>query len=476
VDLGDERLDARVAVLLTSLGSRPNLSIPAACGGRAETQAAYRFFDNPKVTFEKVLAPHARRTRERVGAQDVALLVQDTTEVDLTRPGSEVGGVGELDGARRGVLLHVMHAFAPDGTPLGTAWARVLNRVGGVSHAPAADKRRRRRGRPIEDKESGRWLEGLRRARDLAGEVPRTRCVCVADSEADVYGLFAEERSAAGPGGAAVGLLVRAGHDRALEACGQGGGGEAGGRLRERVMATPVLYEVELLVRGRAAKTGVEDRARRQARRTRRATVQVRAATVTLRPPWRGEGRRLPPVAVNAVMVREPNPPAGEPAVEWVLVTTLPVDTPDRVRAVVEYYCVRWHVEVLFRTLKSGCRVERRRFEHADRVLPCLGLYLIVAWRTLFVCRMGRACPDADCEVLFEPSEWKAVWAAVRGERPPRKKPRLAEVVHLVARLGGHVERPGSEPGAQTMWVGLQRMYDLAWAWESFGPGSRAGP
>ena len=493
VDFGDERLDARAATLLTSLGRRPNLSIPAASGGRAEMQAAYRFFDNPKVTFARVLAPHAARTRQRVAAQagEVVLLVQDTTELDLTRPGSEVGGVGALDGScRRGLLLHAMHAFTADGTPLGTAWAQVVNRLDGVSRDPVAQKQKRRKAKPIEDKESMRWLTGLRQARDLAGRAPRTRCVCVADSEADVYELFAEPRvapsgtSAASAASAAVDLLVRAGQDRALEPDGQSSAAasaaaSAAPHLRERVMATPVLYEVDLLVRGRRARISSEDRPRRQSRQTRRAKVQVRAATVTLRPPQRRGGHRtLPPVTVNVVIAREaadPPPPASEPAVEWVLVTTLPIGTPGQVRAVMEYYCVRWNVEVLFRTLKSGCRVERRRFAHVDRVLPCLALYLIVAWRTLFACRMGRACPDADCELLFEPSEWRAVWVAVHGRPPPRQRPRLAEIVHLIARLGGYIERPHSEPGAQATWIGLQRMHDLAWAWDAFGPGAKNG-
>src|SRR3954454_13041836 len=94
-DLGDERLDSRVVTVLSALGSRPNLSIPAACGGRAEMKAAYRFFDNDKVTFDKVLDPHCQRTQERMAAQPVVLLVQDTTEIDLTRPETEVAGAGD---------------------------------------------------------------------------------------------------------------------------------------------------------------------------------------------------------------------------------------------------------------------------------------------------------------------------------------------------------------------------------------------
>src|SRR2546423_747031 len=107
-DFGDKRLDDRLVTLLSTLGSRPNLSIPAACSGRAEMKAAYNFFDNDKVTFEAVLAPHIARTKERVAQQDVVLLVQDTSEVDLTRPDQKVVGAGELDGARRGFLLHEM--------------------------------------------------------------------------------------------------------------------------------------------------------------------------------------------------------------------------------------------------------------------------------------------------------------------------------------------------------------------------------
>jgi hypothetical protein len=460
VDFGDERLDARVVTVLSALGCRPNVSIPAACGGRAEMQAAYRFFDNDKVTFEKTLEPHVERSRQRVAQQKTALLVQDTSEIDVTRPEQEVKGVGTLDGSRVGFLVHEMQAFTTEGTPLGTVWAEIVNRTDGVAHASAQTRSERQR-TPIEEKESLRWLTGLRQARELAQQTPGTQCICVADSEADIFELFAEPR-----GERPVDWLIRACQDRALE----DGGPQ---HLRDQVLATPLLYKVDLLIRGRKAKTAVEDRGRRQNRETRQAPVEVRAATLTLRPPWRGD-RDLPPVRVNVVVVWEPNPPPGEPPVEWVLLTTLPIDTIEQVRTVVEYYCVRWNIEVFFRTLKSGCRIERRRFEDVERLLPCLAICLIVAWRTLFVCRMGRACPDLDCETIFEPSEWKAVWMAVHRKKPPRKAPRLSEMVHLIASLGGYIERRNSEPGPQTVWIGLQRMYDLAWAWDSFGPQARS--
>lgn len=345
VDLGDLRLDARLELLLSALGNRPHLSIPAACRGRAELEAAYRFFDNDKVTFDKVLQPHIAQTLQRLAEQKLVLLVQDTTEMNLTRPEQEVAGVGELDGARRGFLLHAMQAFTPEGTPLGSAWATILNRTEGVSHASAAEKNRKRKQTPIEDKESMRWLTGLREARAIAQQVPGVQCVCVADSEADIYELFAEER-----GDVPVHWLIRACENRALQAE-ETAEAEQTRHLRERALTAPVLYEVQLQIRGHQAKTAVKERGRGQSRASRQATVEVRATTVTLRPPWRCD-RQLPTRTVHVVLVHERNPPSGEPAVEWILVTTLPIDTLEQVRRIVEYYGVRWCIEID----QAGCR------------------------------------------------------------------------------------------------------------------------
>ena len=188
--------------------------------------------------------------------------------------------------------MHAMQAFTPEGIPLGTVWAEIVNRTDGVSHASAAEKRAQRRQLPIEAKESLRWLTGLRQARALAQQTPTTQCICITDSEGDIYELFAEPR-----GERPVHWLIRACQDRALQ-------GQSGPHVRDQVLGTPLLYEVELLIRGRQAKTAAEDRARRQNRETRQAKVQVRAATVTLRPPPRPD-RVLPPVTVNVVLVRQ---------------------------------------------------------------------------------------------------------------------------------------------------------------------------
>ena len=469
VDLKDKRLDDRLRVVLSQLSEHPTASIPAACGEHAEMTAAYRFFDNEKATFADILAPHMESTRQRLAQQDVVLLSQDTTEMDLTRPEQQVTGTGPLDGGpRRGTFLHPMHAFTPDGTPLGTLHAETWVREEEVGCASMS--RAQRAAIPIEEKESHRWVEMMRRAGEEASRCPSTQLICVADSEADIYEVLVEGTIEP----RRVDWIVRACQDRVLAR--ENSQSAAGTYLREQVLAQPVLFMHPIQVRGRKAKIACETRGRRQPRESRKTQVEVRASCVTLRPPHRPD-RKLPPVTVNVVLVREVDPPAGEEPVEWLLLTSLPVDHVEQVRQVIQYYCVRWMIEVFFRVLKSGCRVEERRFEHIDRMLPCLAVYMIVAWRTLYVCRLGRSCPDINCETVFEPMEWKSVWKVVRQTDPPRKPPPLGHMVRMVAQLGGYVDRKSSgPPGPQTIWIGLQRMYDFALCWQLFGPEGRSAP
>jgi hypothetical protein len=468
VDLGDQRLNRRLKLLLSAFGERPTASIPAACGGHAELTAAYRFCDNDKVTWQAVLQPHYDKTVARAAQQPIVLLTQDTTELDLTRPQQQVEGAGPLAcDTRRGVFAHPLTIFTPDGTPLGAAWVDMWSRP--EDNRTPEEKKQWQREAPIEEKESYRWLQGLRQARAVAQELPQTTCVCLADSESDIYEVFAEPR-----GERPVHWLIRAAHaDRSTLATAESPEKAAVQQLRDRVLAASPLLTKEISVRGRQAKVSCDKRGRRQPRQSRKAQVEVRATTVSLKPPYRPD-RRLPPVTINAVLVSEIDPPAGDEPVEWLLLTTLPIDTPEQVQEITQYYAARFLIEVFFRILKSGCRVEERRFEELDRLLPCVAIYLIVAWRTFMLCRLGRSSPDLDCEAVFEPSEWKAVWTLVQRQPLPAQPPRLADMLKLIAQLGGYVNRPGRKdpPGPQTLWIGLQRMYDMAWAWNAFGPGA----
>jgi hypothetical protein len=360
-----------------------------------------------------------------------------------------------------GLHYHPLVAFTSEGLCLGTLWNKCWARKKIDKQHTNAEKENRRKAIPIDEKESIRWVEGVRAARKVAELCPQTKCVCVADSEADIYEVLAEPRtSLAGE----LHLLVRACQDRGLN--------DQSGCLLKAVRATPCLAHNMLNVSSRKPKIEIKKSKRQAARDARIANVEIRATTVTLRPPPRPD-RKLPVTTFNIVLVEEVSPPAGAEPIRWVLVTTLPIDDVEQVQLIVQYYCVRWQIEVYFRTLKSGCRVESRYFERVGRLLNCLAIYSITAWKILYLCQLSRECPDLDCEVVFDPSEWKSVYMAVHKKDPPKTPPSLNVMVRMIASLGGYVIRKSTQPGTQTLWIGLQRLHDLSTAWNVFGPPSR---
>jgi hypothetical protein len=459
-DLGDERLNNRLREVLLAFGKAPHLSIPAALGGRNDIEAGYRMFANPRVTPDKILSGHFANTRERVRKSAVSLLVQDTTEVDLTRPRQQVLGAGPMSsGSQFGAFLHPLVAFHPAGVPLGVVWEKHWTRSEIDTASTPEEKRKKRQQTPIEDKESIRWIEGLRVAREVAETSPETQCILVCDSESDIHEFFAEPWQTSH--GQPLEILVRSCQPRATTTKSLS--------VLEAVRATPCRYTATIQVKGRTPKTQVETRQRRTERTPRTAQVEVRVSSAILRPPPRPD-RRLPAVPVNAILVQEVSPPPGEAPLQWLLLTTLPIDTDEQIRAGVDYYCCRWGIEVYFKTLKSGCRIEERQFEFLNRELNVIATYLIVAWRIMALCRLGRACPDLSCEVMFETSEWKAVYLIVEKKPLPKKPPTLNQMIRLIASLGGYVPRNTTEPGTQTLWIGMQRMHDLVNCYDTFGP------
>jgi len=458
-EFGDQRLTERLGRVVEELGAKPNMSVPTATHGRAEMEAAYRFFNNDKISLEKILQPHIEATHERISQTEVALLVQDTTDLDLTRPNQQVKGAGRLEGeTRRGVFFHPLVAFNSHGVPLGVAWQKHWTRSKLKKKRTKQEKDRDNRKTPIENKESYRWIEGMRAAREVAEACPRTTCVCIADSDADVCELYCEPRSTSH---GEVHFLVRGCHDRKIS-------GEHSKWL-DAVRAAPCLFQCSVNVSARTAKLATETRKRQASREARVAELEVRATTVTVIPDFR-KGRKLPEVTLNVVLAEERNPPHSAVPIQWLLATTLPINNVEQVQQIISYYSIRWQIEIFYRTLKSGCRIEDRQFETLDRILNCLAVYSIIAWKIMYLSRIGCECPDLSCEIIFEKSEWKSVYMTVRQEAPPSTPPSLNEMIRMIASLGGYVIRQSTRPGTQTLWFGLQRVHDLSTAWETFGP------
>jgi hypothetical protein len=187
-----------------------------------------------------------------------------------------------------------------------------------------------------------------------------------------------------------------------------------------------------------------------------------------LKPPRsRYKEKELKPVTIWAVYAHEEQPPPGQEAISWMLLTTVPVTNLTEAMERIKWYVCRWQIELFFKILKSGCTIEQVQLETAERLRRCLAVYAVIAWRTLFLTMQARAVPDMPSDVLLELEEWQALYCHHhRTKQPPAQPPTLAEAVRMIARLGGFLGRKGDgHPGATVIWQGLQRLLDLTTAW-----------
>ena len=447
VRLYDERLKQRLYVLAQDFYNSPTANIPEACGCSAATVAAYRFFRNKAISMDVILTPHTETTIERIKEHAVVLAPQDTTILDYSaHPMTE--GLGPTNGRKDhsiGLILHDTLAFTQDGTPLGIldaqCWARDPKDRG---------KSRRRKETPIEQKESVKWLRSFRKIARVQRLCPDTRLVSISDRESDIYELFLEAtKDPDGPG-----LLIRAEKSRQRQV--------EHGYLWDYMSTRKVAGQLQV---------HIPRRGNQPARDTR---VDVRFARVELSPPK--DYSSNPPIQAWAVYILEkPNDEAVAP-VEWMLLTTVPVDAFEDARTRTEWYCGRWGIEVYHRTLKSGCRIKQRQLGADDRLEACLAIDMVVAWRIYHLTMLGRETPDAPCTAFFTDLEWQALYCYVhKTPEPPQQPPTMAQAVRMVGRIGGHMGRKGDgPPGTQTLWRGLQRLETATEAIAIFTDGGRS--
>lgn len=423
LELGDARRTQRLINLVDDLAAQPTGSIPLACGGWAETKAAYRLLDNPATDWRTMLEVHTTRTVERLAGQPVMLCIQDTTELDFTsQPG--MIGLGRLSyDAQHGMDVHPTLVVTPAGVALGVGdawmWARQPKDQPDVP-------------------ESRRWVEGFEIVADLAATMPATRLVYVADREGDLRALI----DTAARRGTPADWLIRSKHNRKTT---------TGEKLWDQLAQSEPLGEVEFTL------PAAPDRPARRVRQTR-----YRQA-VTL-PAHHSQAA----VTVTALLAREEQPPAGQAAIEWRRRTNRVADTLEAVVELIDWYRKRWLIEIFFRILKSGCRVEALQLGTLERLERALVIYLIIAWRILHLVTWGRDCPNLPCDVVFDAEEWQAAWIVAHRAKPPQTPPPLGEMVRLIAGFGGFLGRKhDGHPGPKAIWEGMQKVRVFAIAFEA---------
>lgn len=441
-ELGDERRTKRLMELTQRLAKAPMASLPDATGGAALLKAAYRFFGNEEIDTQAILASHMKASYERMRDEGVVLAIQDTSLLDWTQHPA-TSGLGPLGTDRQqGLVMHSTLAVTPERLALGIlsqeVWARDPETFSQLPN---------RRERPIEDKESHKWLVGLAATNAARLACPQTHFISVGDREADVYDLFMAERNEG------VDLLVRAVRDRRLD-------DPDYHKLWQAVSAEAVQATLTLKV------------PRHGDQPARQASLSLRFRPVTLRPPKHRADENLPTVNVWAVWVVEVNPPPGANPLDWLLLTTIPLTLAEQAITCLEWYTCRWQIEVWHKVLKTGCRIEARQLQTADRLMRCLALYSVIAWRILYATLLARVVPDLPCTLLLEEAEWQALYCAIhQTPSPPSQPPSLRTAVRWIAQLGGFLGRTHDlEPGPTVLWKGFQHLSQLTTMYRILSP------
>lgn len=430
-DLGDRRRTRRAVQVAARVLRRPQGSIPQQSGTWAATKASYRLFNEEDVTFEALGREHWELTRAEAGKRQVVLMIEDTTELDYTAHPlvEDLGPIG--NGGGQGMLLHNTLALDPNGAGevLGLAHQILFRR----QPAPPDETFTQRKHR---DRESRIWGQSV----EAVGSPPGgSQWVHVCDRGADNFEMLEACRKTQ------VDFVIRMAQNRRCV---------AGHDLHE---AQPVHLVEWVRTLPPAGEKTLELRRRRK-RSPREAQLRIAYWAVTLLPPWLD--RDASPCPGWVVRVWEPDTPLSEDPIEWILFTSVPVESLKDATTISQWYSLRWLVEEYHMCLKTGCKVEDRQLKRRARLEPCIAILGIVAVRLLQLKLSARNKPNAPataCAPSLHVQLLAAYW----------KKPLEAMTARAfwrdVARLGGFLaRRRDGDPGWRTLWQGWLRLDAMA--------------
>jgi len=438
----DPRLARRLGSVVRRLAANPELSFPKALSS-AELEGAYRFFGNPRVTPDRILSGHFEATRQRCLEESVVLVIHDSTTLHFREDGQRTG-LGRLIKSGQTFFAHVALAVADDAArrPLGVAglepWIRSDDEAGG--------------------RERARWSRMVDRA---STQLKDASLIHVMDREADDYALFSHLIAGNHR------FVIRSMHNRLLLDEAPGGAK----KLDDAVATIERIVEREAPLSKRVdAKRSPQQKKIHPSRVSRTATLAVGAMSVTFRRPRPhprdSEERRslqLPSsLELNVVRVWEPNPPEGQPPVEWVLLTTESIASIEDILRVVDRYRARWVIEEYFKALKTGCNYEARQLEDYDSLVNALAVFAPIACHLLALRSTARLSPDEPAQSVLTDDQLDVLRAM--GRRPLPPSPSARDAFLAVAALGGHIKYSG-DPGWLTLARGYSELLTLTRAW-----------
>ena len=396
-----------------------------------------------------MLAPHIEQMVNRAREHDTVLLLQDSTYLDYNnRPkteGLDLTFRSKLSKASEGLILHNTLAVTDDGIPLGLIDQTFIDRKSSSGKNFKEKRKIRHWNSPAHKKESIRWINVVRKSRQI--DFGQTQTIHVADRECDMYEFY---RDAVDLG---ENVLIRASQNRSIN------------KRYRRESPSCLLFDY-LKAKKTQGKVTITIQINGK-KKYRDAELSIVYVPITMPPPpnktINKDGSNLPMVPLCAIMAIERNPPKNQPGVLWVLLTNLDVHNIDQAIEKVRWYSLRWNIEVFHKVLKSGCGVEDAQLRHADRLKKYVVLKSIVAWRLFWLAKLHESNEGHPCSTVLSEIEWKLLYRkSMVTKNPLNEPPTVGEAVIWIAKLGGYIGRTSDPlPGIVSMWRGWQRLMDM---------------
>src|SRR5713101_2473846 len=428
VQLHDRRRTRRAVQAATNLAENPLGSLPAQMHTWKATKAVYRLLDEPDVTFAALMQPHFQQTREQATSAPVVLLVQDTTDIDLSHR-RKISGVGQIGNERgRGFFVQTVLAVRPESREvLGCMAQEPFVRI----PAPEGEQRYQRRKR--DERETDVWM---RQVYAIGTPAPGSVWVHVGDRGADMFPFFQACQATQ------THFLVRAAQNR---------------RVQES--EEEIKYSLDLARSWPSQASRPFEVPARHGHPGRSTHLQLAFGQMTLLPPRNEPRASKDPVTVWVIRVWEEQAPEGEEPLEWILLTSVPTTTLEEAWERVDWYRHRWLAEDYHQCLKSGCRIEERQLQTVDGLIRLLGRLSPLAVRLLQVRALAREDPERPAHQVIEP-----LMLAVLAQRSAHSPATMTVGTFWteVARLGGYLARShDGPPGWRTIWKGWLSLQTL---------------
>jgi hypothetical protein len=427
--LGDSRRSERVVRIATLMATQSDVSLPRMMKSKAELKAAYRLFETPDVTYEALMRPHLQQTQEQARSHRRVLLIQDTTDLNYSHH-CKTTGLGPLKNKQQhGMLLQTVLAVdTQEKHVLGIVHQEPFLR----KHAPEQETRAQRLKR---ERESQVWERSVTHI----GPPPEgVEWIHVGDRGCDIFTFF--EACLA----QRTHFLLRVAQDRCVQGEEED---EQIGRLKERIRALPACQKKELDLPATAD------------RPARTAMLSIAWQAVNIQPPQKGASITGQPVAAWVVRVWEETPAEGVEPLEWILLTSMPIQTVEQAWEMVDWYRARWIVEDYHQCLKTGCSIEERQLQTYEGLRRLLGILAPIAVRLLQLRAASRLTPELPASQTM-PGEVVQVVAYLA--KVPVASLSTLQCWHAIAGQGGYLGRAGDgPPGWKTLWHGWLHIQTL---------------